>query len=476
MSSLQANKESKIFNNQWILKKKVSSGSFGVVFIGMDKNTKEFVAIKLEKEDNEDIRSLDREVQILTRLQGLSNVPKLYWSGQENNYNIMVLNLLGRDLAYYMKALKKFSLKTVLMLMDQLITVLENVHNRSIIHRDLKPENILMGRENEAHMVYIIDYGISKIYRDNSGRHITFKDNKPFIGTTRYASIAAHQGHELGRKDDLESLGYVMIFLLKGHLPWQNLQNVTDKDKTQVVGDIKAKTKSTDLCKDLPNEFVKYLDYVKKLHFKSQPDYKYLKNMFQKLGQQNNVRYNENDWDWSEHNQTKEGKSSDSKNNLNAIDGQEVQRSGVKKLSFTPIWSIGQIDSGYLAPPEAGNGQRNQKRNLSLTPSVRSTIRKSTGGSFMGTYSSINIKYVPTNIHKQGGSQIMGSKFDVDDEKSNVKPIAEENKELDETTQTGFVEQEMDEYAGNAQTLDKKLQKLLNTQVKAQFNKRKIPV
>jgi len=85
---------------------------------GVDKNTKEFVAIKLEKEDNEDIRSLDREVQILSRLQGLSNVPKLFWSGQENNYNIMVLSLLGRDLAYYMKALKKYSLKTVLMLMD----------------------------------------------------------------------------------------------------------------------------------------------------------------------------------------------------------------------------------------------------------------------------------------------------------------------------------------------------------------------
>lgn len=104
----------------------------------------------------------------------------------------MVLNLLGRDLAYYMKSLKKYSLKTVLMLMDQLITILENVHNRSVIHRDLKPENILMGRENESHMVYIIDYGISKIYRDGQGRHITFKENKPFIGTTRYASIAAH--------------------------------------------------------------------------------------------------------------------------------------------------------------------------------------------------------------------------------------------------------------------------------------------
>jgi casein kinase I family protein HRR25 len=103
----------------------------------------------------------------------------------ENNYNIMVINLLGPDLASYMKILKKFSLKTVLMLADHLIGILESVHNRSIIHRDLKPENILMGREDNSKNTYLIDFGISKIYRDSNGRHISFKENKPFIGTTR---------------------------------------------------------------------------------------------------------------------------------------------------------------------------------------------------------------------------------------------------------------------------------------------------
>jgi casein kinase 1 len=105
-----------------------------------------------------------------------------------------------------------------------MIAIMESIHNRNVIHRDLKPENILLGRtDNEAHMIYLVDFGISKVFRDNQGRHISFKENKPFIGTTRYASIAAHNGNELGRKDDLESLGYVLIFLLKGVLPWQNL-------------------------------------------------------------------------------------------------------------------------------------------------------------------------------------------------------------------------------------------------------------
>jgi len=129
---------------------------------------------------------------VLQRIQGLDNVPKILYHGYDNKYHILVLTLLGTDLASYMKIYKKFSLKTILLLLDQLIPLLESIHNRSIIHRDLKPENILMGRNEKQNKVYLIDYGISKIYRDSNGRHIAFKDSKPFIGTTRYASLAAH--------------------------------------------------------------------------------------------------------------------------------------------------------------------------------------------------------------------------------------------------------------------------------------------
>ena len=99
--------------------------------------------------------------------------------------------------------------------------------------------------------------------------HRKFKEKRPFLGTSRYASIAAHKGYELGRKDDLESLGYVLVFLYKGHLPWQKikLKKSEEKEKSQLVGEMKMKIDTTDLCKDLPIEFTRYVDFLKKLHF-----------------------------------------------------------------------------------------------------------------------------------------------------------------------------------------------------------------
>ena len=128
----------------------------------------------------------------------------------------MVITLLGKDLGSYLKIFKKFSLKTVTLLGLQLVNLLEKIHGNYVLHRDLKPENILMGKGNDSNTVFIVDFGISKFFRDNRGKHIPFKDKKSFIGTTRYASINAHQGIELSRKDDLESLGYVLIYFFKG--------------------------------------------------------------------------------------------------------------------------------------------------------------------------------------------------------------------------------------------------------------------
>lgn len=146
--------------------------------------------------------------------------------------------------------------------------------------------------------MFLIDFGISKIFRDGNGRHIAFKESKPFIGTTRYAAISAHMGHELSRKDDLESLGYVLIFLFKGNLPWQNMQHLSDKEKTKQVGELKKSIKLQDLCVDMPIEFQKYLDYVRRLTFKATPDYKYLRSLMQCAGSQNNVDYTTDKFDW----------------------------------------------------------------------------------------------------------------------------------------------------------------------------------
>ncbi|CAD8049965.1 unnamed protein product [Paramecium primaurelia] len=203
--------EPKIFDNKYIVKEQLSSGSFGVVYLAIHKVTREEVAVKLEKGQQE---TLDREVYLLTKLQGINGITKLFWFGREQCYNVMVIEILGKDLGYYGKTFKQLSLKSGLQLLEQLITIFNCVHQRGIVHRDLKPENIMMGKINTS-QAFLVDFGVSKQIFDK-GKHIPFKDKKSFIGTARYASVAAHKGFEIGRKDDLESLMYVIIYLILG--------------------------------------------------------------------------------------------------------------------------------------------------------------------------------------------------------------------------------------------------------------------
>ena len=133
----------------------------------------------------------------------------------------MVIEMLGpslEDLFNYCG--RKFSLKTVLLLADQLICRIQTLHNKGYLHRDLKPENILIGLEENASTLYLIDYGLAKKYKQPSGEHIPFKDGKALTGTARYASANTHLGIEQSRRDDLEGAGYVLLYLLMGELPW----------------------------------------------------------------------------------------------------------------------------------------------------------------------------------------------------------------------------------------------------------------
>ena len=286
-----------IYNDTYLAKKKISSGSFGVVYFGVDLKTNDAVAIKVEKSDgNEDMKSVLKEASILSLLHDLKGVPKLFWAGTKNKVDVMVISLLGKDLTSYLKIFKRFSLKTVIMLAEQLLTVLESIHNKGVVHRDLKPENILMGKGDKHNQCFIVDFGISKVYRDSSGTHIPYRDKKSFIGTTRYASICAHNGIEISRKDDLESLVYVLIFLYKGNLPWQNLK-VSESEKTKKVGDMKMKLSSEEICKDMPEEFVKFLNYSKNLSFKQNPDYNFLKGLINKIATNNGFQM-DYVWDW----------------------------------------------------------------------------------------------------------------------------------------------------------------------------------
>lgn len=280
------------------LGRKIGSGSFGDIYLGTNMTTGEEVAIKLESVKTKHPQLL-RETKIYRSLHGVVGIPSVRWYGVEGDYNVMVIDLLGKSLEDLFNATsRRFNLKTVLMLADQLLCRLEIVHTKCYIHRDIKPDNFLMGRGSRRHMVYIIDFGLAKLYRDpRTHRHIPYREGKNLTGTARYASINTHMGIEQSRRDDLESLGYVLMYFLRGSLPWQGLKANTKTQKYERILEKKISTSTEMLCKGFPAEFRSYFEHVRSLRFDDRPDYDYLKRLFRELFFRKGFSY-DNIFDW----------------------------------------------------------------------------------------------------------------------------------------------------------------------------------
>lgn len=266
------------------LGRKIGSGSFGEIYLGTNVQTNEEVAIKLENIKTKHPQLL-YESKLYKILQGGTGIPNVRWFGTEGDYNVLVMDLLGPSLEdLFNFCSRKLSLKTVLMLADQMINRVEFVHSKSFLHRDIKPDNFLMGLGRRANQVYIIDFGLAKKYRDASThQHIPYRENKNLTGTARYASMNTHLGIEQSRRDDLESLGYVLMYFLRGSLPWQGLKAGTKKQKYEKISEKKVSTSIEALCRGYPTEFASYFHYCRSLRFDDKPDYAYLKRLFRDL-------------------------------------------------------------------------------------------------------------------------------------------------------------------------------------------------
>ncbi|KAF6152276.1 hypothetical protein GIB67_005930 [Kingdonia uniflora] len=270
--------------NKFRLGRKIGSGSFGEIYLGTNIATNEEVAIKLENVKTKHPQLL-YEWKLYRILQGGTGVPNMRWFGVEGDYNVLVMDLLGPSLEdLFNFCSRKMSLKTVLMLADQMINRIEFVHAKCFLHRDIKPDNFLMGLGRRANQVYVIDFGLAKKYRDTTThQHIPYRENKSLTGTARYASMNTHLGIEQSRRDDMESLGYVLMYFLRGSLPWQGLKAGTKKQKYERISDKKVNTSIENLCRNYPTEFASYFHYCRSLRFDDKPDYAYLKRIFRDL-------------------------------------------------------------------------------------------------------------------------------------------------------------------------------------------------
>ena len=275
-------KENLVIFKKYKIKKKLAEGAFGDIYKGVCIETNELVAIKVEPK-NKVKPLLETEAFFLYSLKGLG-IPEVLSFGRVKNHNVLVEPLLDKSLFdIFNENRKRMSLEDICLIANQILERIQWVHSKNIVHRDIKPDNFLIGRK-DPNIIYLIDFGLSKKYKSSTtGKHIRFGFTGKLTGTVRFASANALRGGEQSRKDDLESIGYMLIFFMRGKLPWQGVMGNKKIERYLKIYKMKKNVAPEDLCKSLPNQMTEYMKYVKSLEFQQDPDYKYLRNLFSSI-------------------------------------------------------------------------------------------------------------------------------------------------------------------------------------------------
>jgi serine/threonine protein kinase len=293
-----------IANGKFEITAKLGAGCFGEVYRAVDTRAKDEVAIKIESV-SAGSPQLERESAMLSALaqparqQGF---PELLHFGREGKFLCMALELLGESLENRVGLCGgRLSAKSVALAAEQALLRVEYLHSRGIVHRDIKPENLIFGLGAKQHHLYLIDFGLSKRYYDR--RHVRMNTNLSLTGTARYASINVHRGIEQSRRDDLEALGHMFCYLLRGSLPWSGLSAKDKEEKFRKIKDVKERTPLSDLCLGYPDAFERYLWYCRALGFRQRPDYTMLRGLFSELrgsiSQQEGCQLQDHEFEWN---------------------------------------------------------------------------------------------------------------------------------------------------------------------------------
>jgi len=287
-----------ILHEKYQITRRIGAGSFGAIYEVQDIENGKILAVKLEKSNNPSPQ-LQFEHKVYALLDAATGIPRVYDFWTEDKWRGMIMDRLGNSLGYYFRKCGKIlSMKTTLMVAIQMLSRLEYLHQRSFIHRDIKPDNFVFGVGSNSDLLYLIDLGLSKKYRDlKTHQHINYSEDRGLAGTARYVSINVHLGVEQSCRDDLESVGYVLISLVRGKLPWQGMEACSKGEKYELISQSKMDTPLETLCEGLPAEFLQYMQRVRALRFDEKPAYQTLRGYFINLMTKMNYAY-DFQYDW----------------------------------------------------------------------------------------------------------------------------------------------------------------------------------